>query len=48
MIEEKRKDGRGRKPLPAGERLIFLRVGVKEKNKKKVEKLLISIGKEFG
>ena len=44
----KRKDGRGRKPLPAKERKVFLRVGVKEKNRKHVAKLLAEIGKEFG
>ena len=44
----KRKDGRGRKPLPAKERKVFLRVGVKEKNRKHVTKLLAEIGKEFG
>lgn len=47
MDEVKKKDPRGRKALPVGERKIFLRCGVKKKNKKHVEKLLAEISKEF-
>lgn len=43
----KRKDGRGRKPLPAMERKVFLRCGVKRKHKKEVEKLLSEISKQY-
>lgn len=43
----KPKDPRGRKALPAKERKVFLRCGVKVKNRKVVEKLLAEISKQY-
>lgn len=46
-METKKKDPRGRKPIPAGERKVFLRAGVKAKHRKEVQALIDNLVKKY-
>ena len=46
-MEIKKKDPRGRKPIPAGERKVFLRAGVKAKHIKVVQALIDKLVKPY-
>ena len=47
IMENKKKDSRGRKPIPAGERKVFLRVGVKAKYKKEAQYAINEVAKKY-
>jgi hypothetical protein len=44
---EKKQETRGRKKLPSGEKKVFLRVGVKAKHRKEVQRLIDNIAKQY-
>lgn len=47
MEEIKKKDPRGRKPMKAGEKKVFIRIGVLAKHEAKATKLLELAAKPF-
>jgi hypothetical protein len=46
-MEKKLKETRGRKPLPDGEKIVFIRVGVKQKHRKELQKVIDNLKKAF-
>jgi hypothetical protein len=46
-MTKKKKDPRGRKELPKGEKKVFIRIGVKAKLRTEVEPLLIQIANQY-